>query len=111
MLCRIGGERIRQERKMISRYRAGDEKDATVGALLSEELNGKANEIVSIASHQTAPLAGGSLQLLPVRPSESADLVRADGIDTPGSHQLSHRRAEVLIQVEPHDRSTANEGC
>jgi len=71
VLCRIGGERIREQGKVISRYSAGHKKDTMVGALLSEELNGQANEIVSIARYQTAPLAGSPLQLLPIRPSES----------------------------------------
>ena len=89
----------------------GNKKDTRVGTMVSEELNSEANEIVSISGHEAAAILGGPLQLLPVRPSESAHLVSADSVDTPYSNELSDGGADVLIEVKLHDRLTASEGC
>ena len=82
-----------------------------MGTLVSEELNREANKIVSIAGYEAAAILGGPLLLLPIRASESAHLVSADGVKTPSADQLSNGGAEVLIEVEPHDWLGASEGC
>ncbi len=111
MLCGIGGQRLRQQGKVISPKRVWDEQDPMVRAEISEELKGEANEIVPVPGDQTASVVGGPLELLPIGPSEGADLVRADRIQAPSPKQLSDSGAEVLIQVKRHWRLTAKEGC
>jgi len=51
---------------MIPRQRVGNKKDTMVGTMFSKELNGEANEIVSVSGDEAAAILSGPLQLLPV---------------------------------------------
>lgn len=106
----VVGQGIGEHGELVAGHAVRDEHSA-VGTVVGEGLQCEADKIVTVARDQTAPLMHSPFKLVLIREAFGANLVRADGIDAASPEQLGHPLAEVLIEVKPHVRWPASEGC
>ena len=68
------------ERKFIARQCMGNDEQSGMRAMLIKELNGQADEVVSVSCYKTSFFRGSPLKLLPVVHFYHPNLVGTHGI-------------------------------
>ncbi len=101
-----GGEFLNQagySKELVPREGVRNDEDSAVGAAVVEEPNREPNEVVPVSGHQTSFLRGCKVELPLIRCLAHAGLMSTERIDSASSNYFRNLRAEVFIQVKPHD--------
>jgi hypothetical protein len=97
MPASVGGERGADEGESVSRQRTRHDEDPVVGLVMRIALEREANEIVAVAGHQAAGIAGRPIELFGVRYPERPKIVRADRIATAAARARAGDGALVSV--------------
>ena len=73
-----------------------------MGFLPVHQLLGDPDEILHVARHEAAVLAGGEAKLLDIAPTATAHLSRARGVEPASTKKLGDLVREILVEVELH---------
>ena len=92
--------------ELIGTKRRGNEHDARVVEVRSDEFSRELREIPNIARHDGPVCTGGVMKLAAIVEMGIADFVSTDNVESTGTKDLGDARRQILVEVERHPAAT-----